>query len=369
MDSIRPWVALKYVPGVGNYLYKTLLDRFETPERVFNASGRELLKVEGITASLSEAIRAGAPPVSVNAELARIQKTGCRMISFNHAQYPPLLREIPDPPPFLYVFGELEGSSRMIAMVGSRAATRYGISTAERLAAELADSGFTVVSGMARGIDTACHKGALSVGAHTVAVLGNGLSVVYPPENRWLYERLAEGGAVITEFPINEAPNAYNFPRRNRIIAGMSLGTVVVEAAAKSGSLITARLAGEQGREVFAVPGNINSRTSQGVHHLLKQGAKLVAAAEDILEEFPYLFLKSDKNRGKEHNVKSGGQLRGDEARVFGMLEPYPVHIDELSRKMNMPVSQLSAVLVNLELKGLVARSPGMYFSTYGDEL
>lgn len=367
MDNIRPWLALKYVPGVGNRLYKNLLDRFETPEKVLTVSRQALLTVEGVTRGIADAICAGTPALSVNTELARIRQFGCRIIPLHHAQYPPLLREIPDPPPFLYVLGSLEGCGQCIAMVGARAATSYGRAMAERLAAELVDCGLTVVSGMARGIDTASHKGALSKGGRTVAVLGCGLSVVYPPENRALYQRLAEAGAVISEFPLAEAPNAYNFPRRNRIIAGMSLGTVVVEAAAKSGSLITARLAGEQGREVFAVPGNINSKTSQGAHNLLKQGAKLVASASDVIEEFPYLFLKSEKNRGKDDNVKSGQDLTGEDARVFGMLEPYPVHIDELSHKLNMAVGQLSAILVNLEVKGLVARSPGMYFSTYGD--
>lgn len=367
MDNIRPWLALKYVPGVGNGLYKNLLDRFETPEKVLSISRQALLSVEGVSAGIADAIRAGAPPLSVNTELARIREFGCRIVPLNHEQYPPLLREVPDPPPFLYVLGSLEGCGQSIAMVGARAATSYGRAMAGRLAAELAECGLTVVSGMARGIDTASHKGALAKGGRTVAVLGCGLSVVYPPENRALYERLAHDGAVISEFPLAEAPNAYNFPRRNRIIAGMSLGTVVVEAAVKSGSLITARLAGEQGREVFAVPGNINSKTSQGAHNLLKQGAKLVASAADVIEEFPYLFLKSEKNRGKDQHDKPGADLTGEEARVFDMLEPYPVHIDELSRKLNMAVSQLSAILVNLEVKGLVARSPGMYFSTYGD--
>jgi DNA processing protein len=369
MENIRPWLALKHVPGLGNHLYKILIERFETPERVFQATQKELLSIEGFPSRVAQAIPAGPSASAVNAELARIQKHGCRIIPINHAEYPPLLREIHDPPPFLYVMGRLDASIPCIAMVGSREATRYGISMAGRLAAEAAKLGLAVVSGLARGIDTACHKGALSVGAQTVAVLGCGLSVVYPPENRRLYERIASTGAVVSELPLNEAPNAYNFPRRNRIIAGMSIGTVVVEAGSRSGSLITARLAAEQGREVFAVPGSINSKTSQGTHSLLKQGAKLVASAGDIVEEFPYLFLKSDPNRGNEHSVAAGRNLTGEEARVYEALEAYPLHIDELACTLDMPVSRLSAVLVNLELKGLVCRSPGMYFSTNGDGL
>jgi len=360
-------MALKHIPGVGNHLYKTLLGRFETPEQVFQAKKADLMAVEGVSAKIAGNILAGPPSVAVNAELSRVQKCRCRIVPFTHEEYPPLLREIHDPPPFLYVLGRLDKCPYSIAVVGSRRATRYGLSMAGRLASDLADRGLTVVSGMARGIDTAAHKGALSAGGQTVAVLGSGLSVIYPPENRGLVKRICECGAVVTEFPLEEAPNAYNFPRRNRIIAGMSLGTVVIEAAAKSGSLITARLAGEQGREVFAMPGNINSRTSQGAHSLLKQGAKLVASAEDIIEEFPYLFLKSEKNRGKEHNVKPERELSAEEIRVYDMLEPYPVHIDELSRQLEMGVSRLSAVLINLELKGLVVQSPGMYFTTHGD--
>ncbi len=356
------------ISGVGNHLYKNFLERFETPGRVFEASKSDLMAVAGVSEQLARAILAGPPAVAVNAELARVHQAGCRIVPFSNEAYPPLLREIHDPPPFLYVWGRLDACAYSIALVGSRRATRYGISMAERLGSDLADLGLTVVSGMARGIDTAAHKGAITAGGQTIAVLGSGLSVIYPPENRSLAERIRECGAVVSEFPMREGPNAYNFPRRNRIISGMSLGTVVVEAAAKSGSLITARLAGEQGREVFAVPGNITSRTSQGTHNLLKQGAKLVAAAEDVIEEFPYLFLKSGENRGKEQSVDRVGELTSDESRVYEMLEPYPVHIDELHRQLGMGISQLSAVLVNLELKGLAARSPGMYFSTHGEQ-
>lgn len=357
-------MALKYIPGVGDYLYKNLLDRFETPARVFQASKKELTAVDGVSDRLADDILSGPPAASVNQELARIQKAGCRIITFADDEYPPLLRQTPDPPPYLYVKGQLGSCAQCIAMVGSRKATRYGISMARKLSADLAEAGFTVVSGMARGIDTAAHEGALSVKGETIAVLGSGLSVVYPPENRPLAGRIGESGAVISEFPLFEAPNAYNFPKRNRVIAGMTLGTVVVEAASRSGSLITARLSGEQGREVFAVPGNINSKTSTGSHNLLKQGAKLVDTAQDIIEEFPFLFLKSDMNRGNEHTVKASQDLSGDEARVYDLLEPYPVHIDELSRRLEMDIGRLSGILMNLEIKGLVAQSPGKYFAT-----
>jgi len=368
MEPLRHWVALKYIPGVGDYLYKYLLDRFETPARVFHASKKELMAVDGISERLANDILSGPPPAAVNKEISRIRKNDCRIVTYSDNEYPPLLREIPDPPPYLYVKGQLGNCTQSIAVVGSRKATRYGISMAEQLAAELANAGFSVISGMARGIDTAAHKGALSVQGETVAVLGSGLSVIYPSENRSLADRISESGAVISEFPLDEEPNAYNFPKRNRIIAGMTLGTVVVEAEGRSGSLITARLAGEQGREVFAVPGNINSKASTGAHNLLKQGAKLVATAQDVIEEFPYLFLKSDKNRGNEHSDKpdagSGLDLTVDESRVYELLEPYPVHIDELSGRLEMDISRLSGILVSLEIKGLVAQRPGKYFET-----
>jgi len=367
MENIRHWVALKYIPGVGDHVYKNLLNRFETPGRVFQASKKALMAVEGVFEHLADNILSGPPTAAVNKELALIRQSGCRIITCTADEYPPLLREIADPPPYLYVKGQMGDCRQSIAVVGSRKATRYGISMAEKLSAELADLGFSVISGMARGIDTAAHKGTLSVQGETVAVLGSGLSMIYPPENRFLVDRICQSGAVISEFPINEEPNAYNFPKRNRIIAGMTLGTVVVEAASRSGSLITARIAGEQGREVFAVPGNANSKTSAGAHALLKQGAKLVATASDIIEEFPYLFLKSDKNRGNEHNVTPDGKERDltlDECRVYEQLEPYPVHIDELGRQLDMDISRLSGILVSLEIKGIVSQSPGKYFAT-----
>ncbi len=345
-------------------MYKNLLDRFETPGRVFQASKQALMAVDGVSDRLADDILSGPPAAAVSRELSRIQKSGCRIVTFSDEEYPPLLKETPDPPPYFYVKGQMGSCTQCIAMVGSRKATRYGISMAGKLSADLAEAGFTVVSGMARGIDTAAHEGALSVQGETIAVLGSGLSVIYPRENRQLAARISESGAVISEFPLEEAPNAYNFPKRNRIIAGMSLGTVVVEAASRSGSLITARLSGEQGREVFAVPGNINSKTSTGAHNLLKQGAKLVETAQDIIEEFPFLFLKSDMNRGNDHTVKPVQNLTGEESRVYELLEPYPVHIDELSRRLEMDAGRLSGILMALEIKGLVSQTPGKYFAT-----
>jgi DNA processing protein len=256
--------------------------------------------------------------------------------------------------------------------VGTRNPTRYGFSMARRLSADLADMGLTIVSGMARGIDTAAHKGALDAGGSTVAVLGSGLSVIYPPENRKLYFDISKQGTIVSERPVEDPPNSYNFPARNRIISGMCLGTVVVEAAKKSGSLITARLAAEQNREVFAVPGNINSYKSAGAHNLLKQGAKLVERAQDVIEEIAPLLLSAksseDENFRHPENQSQAPDLTAEQARVYHALDPYPAHIDELARELSMDAGALLSVLLNLELKGMVTQMPGKYYCIRGVE-
>ena len=365
MDSIRPWFNLKSVPGVGNLLGKRLIDRFKSAEHVFQASGEELLHVEGMTERLVAAIKKHKMPANVEAELALVAQKGYKIVTLTDSNYPRLLREIPDPPPFLYVYGQLEGSSGKLAVVGSRNATQYGIATTKDLCENLASLDLTIVSGMARGIDSAAHEGALTAKGKTVAVLGSGLEQVYPPENLKLFHRIAQNGAVVSEFTLLTKPEAHNFPIRNRIISGMSLGTVVVEATKKSGSLITARLAAEQNREVFAVPGSIQSFKSTGTHTLIKQGAKLVEHAQDIIEELP-LFLQDHghpENTPTHHlNEKLTG-LNAEEARVYEALEPYPIHIDELVRKISVEPGKLSSILLILELKGLVQQSPGKFFT------
>ena len=368
VDRLLPWFQLRSVPGIGNLLLKRLLDRFESPEQVLTASPEQLGGGEGITTRLASAV-AGQPVTDqVRRELDRVaermQDRHFRVIPLTDPDYPGLLLQIPDPPPFLYAHGDLHRAHRNIALVGSRTATRYGIYTTRHLAGELAGLNITVVSGMARGIDTAAHEGALEKGGRTIAVLGSGLDRIYPAENRNLCRRITESGAVITEFPLNAGPDPHHFPIRNRIISGISLGTVVVEAAKRSGSLITARLAAEQNREVFAVPGNIHSFKSAGTHSLLKQGAKLVENAVDILEELPQLIgshMAKHHVRGEE--VLDIPPLSEEESLVFKALGPYPIHIDELMRKLDMNPGPLSSILLQLELKGIVAQSPGKLFS------
>lgn len=369
MEKVLPWVALKSIRGIGNHLFKRLIDRFKSPEKVFSTSREDLLQVEGISPRLVAAIRDHEIPDRVKEDLDLAAQNGYKVITLSDDDYPAILLQIPDPPPVLYVYGKMQSHVPKIAVVGSRNATGYGISAARRLCRDLASRQITVVSGMARGIDTAAHTGALMGQGETIAVLGSGLGKVYPAENLKLYHRIAQRGAVISEFPIRTAPEAYNFPRRNRIISGLSLGTVVVEAAQKSGSLITARLAAEQNREVFAVPGSIRSFKSSGTHGLIKQGAKLVENVEDILEELQALLSPPAKrdHTAQRHDTQELPTLTDDEAVVFRTLGPYPLHIDDLGRKLAMDPGKLSSIMLTLELKGIVQQFPGKFFST-GEE-
>ncbi|MGD2186756.1 MAG: DNA-processing protein DprA [Desulfobacterales bacterium] len=368
MDEMRkllPWFCLKNVPGIGNHLFKRLLDRFKLPEMVFQAPKEELIQVEGISIRQAEAIQNFRTPDSVRRELDQINQKGHRVTTFADPDYPPLLREIPDPPPFLYVSGNLEGSPKNIAVVGSRNATGYGISTTQKLCADLCAFHINIVSGMAIGIDTAAHEGALAGRGKTVAVLGSGLEKIYPAENRNLFKRICESGAVITEFSLNTEPDAHHFPIRNRIISGMSIGTVVVEATKKSGSLITARLAAEQNREVFAVPGSIQSFKSTGTHTLIKQGAKLVENAQDVLEELT-AFIDAPKQTKHEDQIsrtESLSLLTPEELAVYKVLSPYPEHIDMIVRKTTIEPGKLLSILLQLELNGMVNQLPGKRFA------
>ena len=371
MDSIRPWFYLKSVPGIGNLLCKRLIDRFKSPENIFQASDQELLQVTGLTGRHVMALKKHRLPDSIEAELALVARSDYHIVCLTDSNFPRLLREIPDPPLFLYVYGQLEGHSGNLAVVGSRNATRYGLTTTKNLCVSLASHNLTIVSGMAQGIDTAAHEGALASKGKTVAVLGSGLERIYPAENRKLFHRIAVNGAVVSEFPLMAAPEAHHFPIRNRIISGMSLGTVVVEATRNSGSLITARLAAEQNREVFAVPGSIHSFKSTGTHTLIKQGAKLVEHAQDIVEELTafFEFNARRENSPPDQAVAKLAALSDDEVRVYQALDPYPIHIDDLVRKISMKPGKLSSILLALELKGMVQQSPGKLFSiTEGPE-
>lgn len=354
------WLGLKAVHGIGNVLFRRLLETFETPRAALHASRSELSAVRGITPAIIDAIRNNSWQQFAEEEAARLSSGKIRLVTFTAREYPKSLFEIPDPPPFLYLQGELHPAQFRVAIVGSRKATSYGLLTTGRLAEALASHNVTVVSGMARGVDTAAHKGSLQAGGGTIGVLGCGINVVYPPENRKLFEEMAQKGCLVSEFPLGTLPLAENFPRRNRIISGLSHGVLVVEATEKSGSLITARYALEHGRDVYAVPGNINFATSRGANLLIKQGAKLVDCVEDILEELPGYDTQS-----KTPTPSAGGgfALTPKEAVVYELLAHSPLHIDDIIVQSALTASEVSSMLLHLELKGAVTPLPGTHYA------
>ncbi len=284
-EILKYWIALKSIKGIGHVSFPALVDRFGSPAAVFGASVSDLQQTEGISRQIAEAIVHFRGWDNVKAELELIRKNDVTIVTYEDELYPGQLLNIYDRPPYIYVRGNLSREDINLAIVGSRAASTYGKYTTERISRDLALQGVTVVSGMARGIDSSAHRGAITAHGRTVAILGSGLDVIYPPENKKLFADIVENGAVVSEFPLGTPPRSTNFPARNRIISGISYGVVIVEAGEKSGSLITARLALEQGREVFAVPGSIDSAGSRGTNKLIKQGAKLIENTEDILEE------------------------------------------------------------------------------------
>ncbi|HQB39140.1 MAG TPA: DNA-processing protein DprA [Deltaproteobacteria bacterium] len=354
------WIGLKSVAGVGNVTFRRLLERFNTPGAALKASAEELLAVRGVTQGVVDGIRSQAWQCFSEEECRRIAAKHVRLVTFVSEEYPKSLFEIPDPPPMLYVRGRLAQGAPAVAIVGSRRATHYGITTTGQLAESLARHGVNVVSGMARGIDTAAHKGALLAGGTTTAVLGCGIDRVYPPENRQLFEDTAQSGCLVSEFPLGTLPLAENFPRRNRIISGLSRGVLVVEAAENSGSLITAQFALEHGRDVFAVPGNICFATSRGSNRLIKQGAKLVDCVEDILEELPGCrdCSATEKNGAGRGNFG----LTPREAGIYELLAQAPLHVDDLIIQSELTAAEVSSMLLHLELKGAVTALPGGHY-------
>lgn len=364
MDSREALVALNMVEHVGPVRVRQLLEHFGDAPSILRASKQALLQVQGVGEETAGAIAGWEKTIDLGAELKRIQEFGCRILIQSDAEYPGLLRQIYDPPIVLYVKGGLNDKDRnAIAMVGSRLTTHYGQETARRLAYQLAYVGVTVVSGGARGVDTAAHQGALNAKGRTVAVLGTGINIIFPPENAGLFERIAGSGAVLTQFPFNRKADRQSFPIRNRIVAGMTLGTVVVEANLTSGALITAGMAIDGGRQLFAVPGRIDSPQSRGCHDLIKKGAKLCENAEDILSEFEYLFPPSNRPPSPaEGGALPGLSLSGHEQTVYDLLGSDEVTMDELIRDSGLPASAIAVALLSLEMKRLVRQLPGKLF-------
>jgi len=357
-------VALNLIEHVGPIRLRQLLEHFGEAPEILRASRQQLLQVRNIGEETAEAIANWEKTIDLNGELKRIGEFGCRIVAQADAEYPELLRQIYDPPILLYVKGQLLPKDKnAVAMVGSRMTTHYGMEAARRLAYQLAYVGVTVVSGAARGIDSAAHQGALSGKGRTIAVLGTGINLVFPSENRELYERIASNGALITQFPFNRKPDKQSFPIRNRIVAGMTLGTVVVEANLTSGALITANFAVEYGRQVFAVPGRIDSPRSKGCHELIKKGAKLCESAEDILSEFEYLFPASNRPPSAgETGVLPAIELSENEQKVYDALDHEESSIDEVIRGSGLPSSAVSVALLSLEMKRVVRQLPGKLF-------
>lgn len=367
MDSREALLALNMIEHVGPVRVRQLLEHFGEAAKILGASKQQLLRVRGIGEETAESIATWEKSIDLAAELKRISDAGCEIVIQTDAHYPELLREIYDPPVVLYVKGKLTAKDiNSVAMVGSRMTTHYGIEVARKLAYQLAYVGVVVVSGGARGIDTAAHQGALSGKGRTVCVLGTGINIVFPPENNELFERIAANGAVITQYPFNRKADKQCFAIRNRIVAGMTLGTVVVEANLTSGALITANFATEYGRQVFAVPGRIDSPRSKGCHELIKKGAKLCEGAEDILSEFEYLFPASNRPpTANETGVLPALELSDNEQKVFGLLDNEELSIDDVIRKSGLPSSAVSVALLSLEMKRLVKQLPGKMFVRY----
>ena len=362
VDDAFYWLGLSLTPGVGSILIKRLLDRFKTPEAVFHAPMKELLKIEGLGGKVAGEIRKGPLEKAVEKELNLLKGLGGTILTFKEDAYPKRLRDIYDPPALLYVRGELKKEDELaVAIVGSRKTSLYGRWITEKVSQELARYGVTIVSGMARGIDSVAHKGAISGGGRTIAVLGCGVDVIYPSENRNLFHQIINQGAILSEFPMGSPPEGGHFPRRNRIISGLSIGVAVVQASAESGSLITAGYALEQGREVFAVPGNVGAEGSRGTNRLIKEGAKLVETSEDILEDILPQWTRERETIQKVEPPKR--DLNEEEMALYQLLGETPVHIDVIIRESRFDPGRVSSLLLDLELKGLISQWPGKCFS------
>ena len=392
-------IHLNMIQGVGLKTVQVLRDVFGSAERALQATSEELSKIERLSPTMRDLLSRKPVQYPIERELEWIHEYGCQIVTLYDDAYPARLKEIDTPPLVLYIRGELTSEDALsISLVGSRDAKDYGRKVGYRLSFQLAQRGLTIVSGLAKGIDTSAHRGALEAGGRTIAVMGNGLSFIYPATNSDLAEKITASGALISEFPMGVKPKPRNFPRRNRIISGLTLGTVVVEASNRSGALITARLAGEQGREVFAVPGEIFSEHSTGTHQLINNGAKLINTVDDLLNELPPYVLNQIQSQSltasvpdtetesaqeppvEKPDTKSEAvqpprevpqpvqstpppDLTPDEKTVFDAIETPSSHIDTIVRTTQLPISQVSSVLLMLELKGIVQQLPGKQFT------
>jgi DNA processing protein len=355
-DPRMYWVGLNLVKGIGSVRFKALLDVFGNPETAWNASAEAWLNA-GLNQKIIESFQRVRKGVSLDQVWERIQSLGAQVLTWDDEAYPRLLKEIDQPPPVLYIRGSLIlEDDWSVAIVGTRRVTAYGRQVAEEVATTLAHNGVTVVSGLARGVDSIAHQSAISAGGRTLAVLGNGVDVIYPPENRNLATQIMEHGALVSDYPLGTQPDGINFPPRNRLISGLSKAVIIVEAGSTSGALITATFAAEHGRDVFAVPGNINAPQSQGTNRLIRDGAQPLLDPQDVLEALNLTMIT-------EHRA-ARVVLPADpiEARLYQMLSQEPRHVDEIRSEANMPIETVSATLAMMELKGMVRQVGGMNY-------
>jgi DNA processing protein len=360
VQDLGAWLKLYAIPGVGPARFRALLSKFKSPEAVLHAKAKDLCAVPGIDAGTVQAIGLKQNHEFVEKQLQRIDTYNVRVITYLDPEYPLHLKEIYDAPPLLFVRGTLvEQDAFAVAIVGSRVASDYGKLMARRLANELTERGMTIVSGLARGIDTVAHRGCLEKNGRTIGVLGCGVDVVYPAENKKLMHDIIESGAVISEFPMEAKPESTHFPRRNRIISGLSLGVVVVEAGQRSGALVTAEFALNQNREVFAVPGQVTSMRSKGTNRLIQEGAKLVSGVEDIVEEFASLLGRSQQSGP---SILPEIRLSEEENKIYEILSETPVHIDAIAKQTEFPPARALSLLLSMELNGTVKQLSGKMF-------
>ena len=354
-DETKYWVGFHRVPYIGPTRIDRLVRHFGDLGRAWQAPVVELRRV--LDERSVESLVATRAAISLDEEMERIEGAGITVLTRASPEYPRLLAEIPAPPPVLYVKGEIITEDAVgVAIVGTRRLTSYGREVTARLAGDLAAAGVTIVSGLARGIDGIAHHAALRAGGRTIAVLGSGVDVIYPPEHRNLAGQIVEGGALVSDYAPGRKPDAQNFPARNRIISGLTVGVIVVEAPARSGALITTDFAADQGREVFVVPGNILSPASAGCHRLLREGARIVTSADDVLE---------DLNLGRRQEqaaVQQALPLDDQERKVLALLTAEPQHIDEIAAAANLPIAGISATLVTMELKGLLRNAGAQHY-------
>ncbi|MBL8190402.1 MAG: DNA-protecting protein DprA [Acidobacteria bacterium] len=369
--DLADWIALNMVRGIGPRTANQLLSRFGSPAGVFAAS-RLALGKEGLKPDTVEELKDSSILEKANAEIERLEKLNAEVITLEDDAYPQLLREIHDPPIALYVRGDLQKALERpaLAVVGSRRCSTYGVNVAESLSRDLASHGLTIVSGLARGIDAAAHRGALESNGQTIAVVGTGLETTYPKEHKKLEEQIIASGAIVSEFPLGTPPLPQNFPYRNRILSGLCFGVLIIEASEHSGSLITARLAYEQGREVFAVPGNITSQTSFGPNYLIKDGAKLVQIWRDVVDELPREAKEQlfgiERPTAAKSNVQpifEAVDLSESERKILDILSSdVPAHIDQLLLSSELSSSDLMTALLGLEMKDRIKQLPGKSF-------